>query len=412
MDIRNKMKPQFANVNGGLFLNVAKADVGGGYLEMGKRGVALLGWADPFYPDPAFPEHVQKALIEAIQTGFPAHYTPPAGDETLKKEIAGRLKRFNGLDVDPMRNILVTPGSDAGLFYSMFPFIDKDDEVMILDPSYPNNFQNVSLMGGKAVGIPLLEENNFQPKIDDFEKRLTPNTKMVLLTNPNNPTTTVLRKKFIHQLAEFIIRNDLVCVVDQAFEDSVYDGIEFVTIAAFPGMFERTVTVFSLSKGMALSGIRVGYIVACDKVMDVLYGAAVAVIGATNTASQKAAIVALRNDGFIAEYNKIFDRRRKMAYEIFNKIPGVKMLMPESGFFSWINVSSLGTGDEIAARLMEKGIAVVNGGSAYGSQGKGYIRLIQGSMKDDLQLKTALVRIAGELDIMSEEKGIVPFKGL
>ena len=258
MDARSKMKPAFAQTQGGLFSAVAKADVGGSYLEMGKQGVALMGWADPFYPDPARPPHVRKALVDAIDTGFPAHYTPPIGDDELKAEIARKLKAFNHLDVDPKRNIIITPGSDAGLFFSILPFVDRGDDIMIVDPSYPNNFQAVKLLGGNIIRVPLHEEDGFQPRIEEFEARLTPATKAVILTNPNNPTTTVFRRAFLEQLAAFAIEHDLICIVDQAFEDSVFDDVEFVTLASLPGMFERTVTVFSISKGMALSGLRVG----------------------------------------------------------------------------------------------------------------------------------------------------------
>lgn len=405
MDARTKMKPAFAKAQGGLFSKVAKADVGGSYLELGKQGVALMGWADPFYPEPAIPPHVRDALVTAIDSGFPAHYTPPIGDDALKEEIARKLARFNGLSVDPKRNIIITPGSDAGLFFAILPFVEQGDDVMIMDPSYPNNFQAVELLGGHVIHVPVYEEDGFQPRIEEFRARLTPATKAIILTNPNNPTATVCRRAFLEQLAAFAIEHDLVCIVDQAFEDSVFDGVEFVTLAALPGMFERTVTVFSISKGMALSGLRVGYIVADDKVMDTMYGCAVAVIGATNTASQIAARAAFQDPGFMEKYIETFDRRRKMAYEIFNGVPGIHMEMPEAGFFCWVNVSALGTGDEIAAQLMERRIAAVNGGSPYGQQGRDYIRIILGSMSEE-QVRAALERIAAFFRELAAQKGI------
>ena len=141
-----------------------------------------------------------------------------------------------------------------------------------------------------------------------------------------------MRRESLEKLAQFAVKNDLIVVCDQAFEDSVYDGVEFVTLASLPGMWERTVTVCSISKGMALSGYRVAYIVADDHIMDVYYGSAVSVIGATNTASQLGAIAALKDASFLEEYNRIFDRRRKIVYEIFNSIPGVSIAMPESTF--------------------------------------------------------------------------------
>lgn len=404
MDIRNKMKPAFSATKGGLFSTVTKADVGGGYLKLGEQGVALMGWADPFYPEPAFPPHVQQALIDAINTGFPAHYTPPIGNDELKREIAKKLYSFNQLDVNPERNIIITPGSDSGLFFSILPFVEPGTDVMVIDPSYPNNFQVVNLLGGNVIRVPVFEENGFQPRIEDFESRITPNTKLIILTNPNNPTTTVLRREFLEQLAAFAIKHDLVCVVDQAFEESVFDDVEYVTLAALPGMFERTITVFSVSKGMALSGLRVGYIVADERAMDVLYGSAVAVIGATHTASQMAVIEAFRHNEFIGRYKQIFDERRKIAYDVLNSVSGIKMLMPEAGFFSWVNVSAAGTGDDVAADLIDKRIAAINGGSAYGEMGKDYIRIIHGSLGSNEQVRDSLLRIAEELQRLIDNK--------
>lgn len=394
MTIKSRMTPRFRSIEGGLFSKVAKADVGSAYSELAKQGVTLMGWADPFYPDPAIPDHVKQAMINAIESGFPAHYTMPIGNTELKAELAKKIKTLNHLEVDPNRNIIVTPGSDAGLYYAMLPFICPGDEVMVLDPSYPNNFLNAELMGGLTVRVPLYEQdNNYQPNVDEFRSRLTPRTKMVVLSQPNNPTTTVFRRQNLEALSQFIIENDLILVVDQAFEEAIFDGIEFVSMASLPGMWERTVSVFSLSKGMALSGFRVGYLVASDEIMDVLYGAAVSVIGATNTAAQIAAIAALKNPQFVAEYNAVYDRRRKVSYELFNSVPGVKMLLPESGFLSWVNVSELGDSTEICQYLVKEARVAVNDGKAYGNQGAGHLRIVHGSLKSDEQVYDALRRI-------------------
>lgn len=406
MDIRSKMHPAFAKLEGGLFTEVAKADVGNAYIELIRRGVSPLGWADPFYPDGCMPEHVLRAMVKCLDSGRASHYTVPIGSAELRSEVSRKLSEFNGIDADPDRNILITPGSDSGLFYAMLPFILPGDEVMVLDPSYPNNFLNVELMGGKAVRIGLHEERGYQPNIEDFERGLTKNTKMVLLTHPNNPTTTVFRRQFLEELARFVVDNDLVLVVDQAFEDTVFDGIEYVNVATLPGMWERTLSVFSISKGMGLSGLRVGYIVSDDNIMDVLYGACVNVLGATNTAAQAGAIAALANPGFVKEYRNTYDKRRKFAYEVFNSIPGVSMLMPESGFCSWINVSQLGDSSDVSDFLVREAKVAVNDGKTYGLQGSGYIRIVHGAMVDDSQVFESLLRIRRALDKLARAKGV------
>ena len=229
---------------------------------------------------------------------------------------------------------------------------------------------------------------------------------MIVLTIPNNPTTTVMRRESLEKLAQFAVKNDLIVVCDQAFEDSVYDGVEFVTLASLPGMWERTVTVCSISKGMALSGYRVAYIVADDHIMDVYYGSAVSVIGATNTASQLGAIAALKDASFLEEYNRIFDRRRKIVYEIFNSIPGVSMAMPESTFLCWVNVSRLGTADEVNAYIIKEANVVVNAGTPYGAQGEGHLRIVFGAFREDAQMVTALERVKAALMKLGKEKGV------
>ncbi|MCQ1531417.1 pyridoxal phosphate-dependent aminotransferase [Lutispora saccharofermentans] len=403
--IVKKMTPAFQKAEGGLFSAVEKADVGDAVLKMGERGVALMMWADPFYPHPSIPPHVAQAMTDSINSGFASHYTAPIGNSELKVEIAKKLKKINGIEVEPQKNILITPGSDSGLFFAMLLFIDKGDEVMIIDPSYPNNFQNTEIMGGKVVRIPVYAEDGYQFRIEEFEKRLTPKTKMIVLTNPNNPTTAVYRREKLSSLADFAIKNDLVVVVDQAFEQPCFDGIEMVSIAALPGMWERTVSVFSISKGMGLSGLRVGYIVADAKVIDKMYGTAVTVIGAANTTAQLGAIAALRDDSFMESYFQSFDRRRKIVYELLHDVPGVSMIMSESGFLSWVDVSRLGTGSEITSYLNDEALVAINSGAPYGNEGRGHVRIVHGALNED-QLREAVIRMRKALIKLAEKKGV------
>ncbi|HWQ30233.1 MAG TPA: pyridoxal phosphate-dependent aminotransferase, partial [Negativicutes bacterium] len=387
------------------FSAVQKADVGDAVQKMDERGVALMVWADPFYPEPSVPQHVAQAMIDSINSGFASHYTVPIGNGELKAEIAKKLKRVNGMDVEPQRNILITPGSDAGLFFAMLPFINKGDEIMIIDPSYPNNFQNTEILGGIVVRIPVYAEDGYQFRIEEFERRLTPKTKMIVLTNPNNPTAVVYRRENLMSLADFAVRNDLIVVVDQAFEQPCFDGIEMVSMATLPGMWERTISTFSLSKGMGLSGLRVGYIVADDRIIDKMYGTAVTVIGATNTSAQAGAIAALRDDSFMEAYFQSFDRRRKMVYELLHDVPGVSMSISESGFLSWVDVSRLGTESEIMSYLNEEALVAINSGVFYGNEGKGHIRIVHGVFNEE-QLREAIMRMRKALLKLADKKGI------
>ena len=406
MDIKAKMNGRFRDLQGGLFLEVTKADVGEGAGNFMKAGGDIMAWADPFFPDPAIPESVKKAMHEAIDGGFPAHYGMPIGIYELREALAEHISERTGLSIDPSRNVIVTPGSDSGLLYAMMPFISEGDEVMVPDPSYPSNFLNPKLLGGKTVPVPLHPEDNYQVRIEEFEKRLTPRTKMVLLTHPNNPTTTVYRRESIEALCRFIIDNDLVLVCDQAFEDHIYDGIEFVAPCTLPGMWERTLTVCSISKGIGLSGFRIGYIYACDKIMDVLYGGAVNVLGAACTLSSLGAIAAIKDKEHMRSNYERLERRRRLAYDILSTAPGVEMKMSESGILSWLNISRLGTSAEVADYIMEHAKIMVNQGTPYGAQGEGWLRIVTACFASDEDAAVRFERIKAALTRLAKEKGI------
>ena len=397
MNIRAKMRPGFAALQGGLFSSVSKADVGGSFAEMQKRGITMMSWADPFFPDPSTPAHVLKKAVELLESGRMSHYTMPIGNPQLKERFAARWKERTNMELEPQRNIIITPGSDSGLLYAMMPFIEPGDEVLVPDPSYPSNFLNPVLLGGKTISVPLSKENGFHLDLDAFSRAITPRTKMVLLTNPNNPTTTVFSRQELTALAELIVQHDLICVCDQAFEDSIFDGREMVSIATLPGMWERTLTVCSISKGMGLSGFRVGYIVANDQIMDVLFGGAVNVLGATGTLQQEAAIAAMDDLSFVDAYVQDYDARRRYAYEAFNAVPGVHMLLPESTFLCWVDVSQLGDSTQIMEYLITKALVACNDGKPYGPSGSGYLRFVLGCCGSRDMMESAIDRVCSAL---------------
>ena len=403
--MKEKMIPAFRKAEGGLFTAVEKADVGSAYQEMEKQGVALMGWADPFMPDASMPKHVEQALIDAIRHPSAPHYTAPIGSSQLKAKIAEKLKAKNHLLVDPERNILITPGSDSGLYFAILPFIEDGDEVLIPSPSYPNNTLNIEIMGGRVVPVPLRPETGYQLEAELLEQNVSEKTKMIVLTHPNNPTTTVYNRQSLEILRDFVIRHDLILVCDQAFEDFCYEN-EMNTPAAMDGMFERTVTVFSFSKGMGLSGLRVGYLVCGDEIMDSLYANAVSVLGATNTACQKALIAALEDPSFMQEFERAFNVRRQAAEKILNSIPNVHADLPQSGFLCWADVSRLGDSSQIVQYLVKHAQVAVNDGKNYGPGGEGHLRIVLGVYRDDAKVIAALERIKAALIQWQEENHV------
>ena len=359
--------------------------------------------ADPFSPDPCVPEHVIDAMKTALDEGK-THYMSSLPQ--LSEKIAVKLNDFNGLTVDPEKEIMVTPGSAFALFAAIQLFVDpmKEDEVLNPDPSFAENFNDVHLAGAKNIYVPLKEEQNYQIDIKEFEKRLTGRTKLVVLTNPNNPTTTVFNRKSLEVLADFVIQNDLIVVADQNFERLVYDDREYVTIATLPGMKERTLTVFSFSKDSALPGMRIGYLVASEYLIDILKRCRFNYVGAANTIGLHGALAALENPSFINEWKDIYDERRKIGFRILNDVSGVSCLLPESSFFLWVNISELGTSDEVVEYLIKHANVGVAPGYWFGPRGEGYLRIITGVLKDTKQYTQAIERIAKALTKLSSEK--------
>lgn len=401
--MKNHLREAFSSVSGGLFDSVIKADVGEGAGKILESGGTILAWADPDFPDPAMPESVQKALLKSVEEGISSHYVMPIGPRELRIEIANKIKRQTGLDLDPSRNIIVTPGSDSGLFYSMFPFLEAGNDVLIPTPTYPNNLVNVGLMGANVIEVPTLKENNYQIRKADLEKSLTKNTKMLVICHPNNPTSVVYRPESIYEIAEFVIENDLILVCDQAFEDIIFDGIEFIAPASLDGMLERTVTVCSLSKGYGLSGLRIGYIYTSDVLIDKYYGAAVNILGAPSHLSCAGAIAAIKDDSIIEERKIRLEQRRSVVAEIFNSIPGVRCNKPESGILHWVDVSEIGDGEELTQFILKDQQILVNPGSQYGKGYEGNLRMIYGCFRNNDDLFNAFERV---------KDGITNFKQL
>ena len=319
--------------------------------------------------------------------------------------ICQKAKKMYGVDLNPARNVIITPGSDSALFFAMYPFLEKGDEVIIPCPSYPNNMQNITMMQATPVVLELNEAEDYQINHQALESLVSNKTKMIVLTHPNNPTTTVYNHESLMAIREVVLKHDLVLVCDQAFEDFTFEN-EFIAPMALDGMFEHTVTVCSISKGMGLSGYRVGYIMASDVIMDVMYGCAVSVIGATNTVSQIAAIEAFKHSEFMDEFNRAYDIRRHQAYNILNTVPGVSMELPASGFLAWVDVSALGDSSAICKRLISEAKVAVNDGINYGPGGAGHLRIVLGVYRDDQQVIEALTRMAATLDAIAKEKGI------
>ena len=401
--MKSKMKKAFQQFEGGLFSSIEKADVGDGFEQMRAAGVDMMSWADPFQPDDMTPSHVKEAALKAMAGADGGHYTAPTGNLALRTCIAEHWKKRYGLTLDPSRHVIITPGSDSALYFAMLPFLEAGDEVIVPTPCYPNNLQNIAMANAVPVFMELKAENGYQINEALLEEMITPKTKMIVLTHPNNPTTTVYDRSSLEAIRRVVLRHDLVLICDQAFEDFTFEN-EMIAPASMPEMFEHTVTICSASKGFGLSGYRVGWIIASDTVMDVLYGCAVSVVGATHTASQHAIIAAFQDSSFLKAFEEAYDVRRHKAVELLDSIPGVHVQLPQSGFLCWVDIHELGNSTEICARLLKEANVSVNDGINYGLGGEKGFRIVLGVYKDNEKVFDALKRIRKVLLQIAKEK--------
>lgn len=357
------------------------------------RGIDLVS-ADPFAPDNCIPKFVTDAVKQAIDNGE-VHYASGNGHELLRNTLQKKLKQFNQMDIDPNTELLITPGSAFGLYLAARICIrpNMGDEIINFDPSFAENLNDVYMMGAKNVICPLYKEDGFQIRLEELEKAITPRTRCIILTHPNNPTGTVYKKEVLEGVAKLIKKHDLIAVVDQCFERNIYDGHEYITFANLPDMRERTITVFGTSKDLGLAGFRIGYVTAPSKLINIMKIATANMVGTVPTFSQFGVIAAYENPSYVEEWNKIFDRRRRLGYEVFNSIPKVSCGLPEGGYFLWPDVSRLGTSMEIVSHLVNDAQVAVGSGHWFGERGDGHLRVMYCRLKDDAKYEEALDRI-------------------
>lgn len=208
------------------------------------------------------PDTVKSAMARAIVDNH-SHYVQTTGIPRLRELIAAKLRNTNGIPVDDVDDVLVTNGGIHGLYIICRALLEPGDEVLIPDPAWPPAAGNILAAQGVPVGYRLHESDGWQPRLDEVESKITPKTRVLYLNSPSNPSGGVLTRTCIEQLAAIAEKHDLWVISDEAYEDVVFDG-EHVSIASLPGMYERTIPLYTFSKSYAMTGLRLGYIAIRD----------------------------------------------------------------------------------------------------------------------------------------------------
>ena len=339
------------------------------------------------------PQHIKDATIAAIQDGK-VHYSDLPGILPLREAVADKLARQNDMIVSPDQ-VVITNGLTHGSYAALMAFVDDGDEVILLEPYYPQHLGKIELAGGVPVLVPLDAANDYAIDAARIEASITERTKMIVLINPCNPTGRVYTHAELSALADIAIRHDLIVVSDEVYEEILYDGAQHISIAALPGMSERTVTLFAFTKSYAMDGWRIGYLAAPKAAVGAILKITANDVTHVNTFIQEGALAALNGDPAVLAELIADDRaKRDRVVTRLNQISGVSCPWPQGTIYAFPDISELGlSAQTLAERLMDEAGVVVEAWSFYGPAGEGRLRVCFGSLSLE-QIDLALDRMA------------------
>ena len=325
-------------------------------------------------PDFDTPWRVRDEAIYSLEQGR-TFYTSNAGLKELKEEIARFLERRYGLKYNPYEEMLITVGGSEAIDIAMRAMLDRGDEVLIPQPSYVSYEPCAILAGGTPVIIELQEENDFRLTAQELEDAITDKTKMLVLPFPNNPTGAVLERKDLEAIAEVVKKHDIFILSDEIYSELTYLD-EHVSIASLPGMRERTVVINGFSKSHAMTGWRLGYACAPERIISEMLKIHQFAIMCAPTTSQYAAITAIRDcDKEVADMRDEYNARRRYLMKRFEEM-GLKCFEPFGAFYIFPSIKEFGmTSDEFATKLLKSKKVAVVPGTAFGDCGEGFLRI-------------------------------------
>ncbi|WP_114751665.1 pyridoxal phosphate-dependent aminotransferase [Pleomorphovibrio marinus] len=355
-------------------------------------------------PDFKTPLHIQQAAKDAIDEGKYFSYSPVAGYQDLREAIAKKLREENSIKEAKAENIVVSTGAKHAIANIFMCIVNEGDEVVIFSPYWVSYSEIIKLAGGVPVLIDGNLENNFKATAGQLKAAITDKTKAVIYSSPCNPSGSVFSKEELEAIADVVKeKDDLVVVADEIYELINFTG-QHASIASFPGMFERTITVNGFSKGYAMTGWRVGYICApvslakaCEKIQSQFTS------GGTGIA-QRAALAGISGDQSSSkEMAKAYLKRRDLVLGLLKEIPGIKTHVPEGAFYFFPDVSAffgkstgqhtINNADDFCLYILNEAHVSLVTGAAFGAPN--CIRLSYAASEEEL--KEALKRIKDAL---------------
>jgi len=345
------------------------------------QNVISMGIGEPnqdTHPD------VCRACADALLKGF-THYAPNAGMPQLRRAISEKGLIAANL-YDPDTEIIVTNGGMGAYSLLMLVLLEPGDHVLIQDPQYLNFITSIRYCGGVAVPVPTTAESGFCMSAEDIRRLYVPGkTKALILNSPNNPTGEVVSRERLEEIAAVARELDLLVVSDEVYGRLLYEDAQPLSIAALPGMKERTVVLNSFSKAFAMTGWRIGYAAGPQGVIDRMTKVQEYFNSCINTSAQLAAAYALEHPELTDELLDSFRERREIALAGMDAIPGMRTNRPKGAFYLFPDIRAFGmSSEEFCNRLLDEAGVVCIPGSAFGGCGEGFIRVSYTTEKEKL----------------------------
>ena len=334
--------------------------------EMKKKGIDVISFGVG-EPDFATPKHICDAAKDSLHDGF-THYTPSAGIPELREAVAKKFRDENGLDVTST-DILVTPGAKHAIFEACLAVLNPGDEAILLSPSWVTYDACIKLTGANTVWVPSGEK-----RTDNLPEAVTDKTKLIIVNSPNNPAGYVLSDPEIKMICDLAIDHDFFVMSDEIYEHIIYDR-KSVSLAPLDGMSDRTITINGFSKTYAMTGWRLGYATARPQILKNMLKLQQHSVSCATSFAQMGGVAALNSpQDCVCEMVAEFKKRRDLIVDGLNSI-GMKCGKTDGAFYVFPDVSSFGTGSEVAEKLLEEAHVGVTPGITFGEYEKDRVRV-------------------------------------
>ncbi len=323
------------------------------------------------------PNYVMDAAISAMKNGD-THQTMAQGTTKYREACAIKLARENNMVADPETEIVATMGCKQGLTISLLAVLNPGDEIIVEDPCFVSYKQTIRYLGGKAVAVPLLKENNFRWKKEQLEQAITPRTKAIIMCTPHNPTGVVHTLEDLEEVAEVARKHSLFVITDEPYERTVWGRRKHINMATLPGMKDLTITLMSLTKSFSMGGWRIGFAQANAHLIAQMTKLQQHLITCVSSFVQAGGTVAFGQvpHDEVLQYWSEWEKKVIHYTNCLDKIEGLKCYTPEGGFYAWVDISELNISSEaFSDQLLEKENMAVIPGASFGEQGKDYIRI-------------------------------------